>query len=40
VRSSAWIYRLLIDAQDHRALGRVEVEAHDIAHLGHELWVA
>jgi hypothetical protein len=39
VRSSAWIYRLLIDAEDDRGLGRVQIEPHDVAHLGDELRV-
>ena len=33
MRSSAWIWALLVDAQHDRALGRVEVQPDDVAHL-------
>jgi hypothetical protein len=31
--------RLLVHAQDHRVLGGMEVEPHDVAHLRDEVWV-
>ena len=40
MRCSAWMERLLVNAQHHGVLGRVEVQADDVAHLRGELRIA